>query len=199
MDNHMAAICCLEKVVRSTPQFDFIHVDQHYDLGGLNSHHAGYIDGEISSLNPQNLEEHKTLEGTNYFLYDNYIHLFCNKYPHTINHAYFITHGKTQFDYDFSEYDELCLFHLMNCDLPNEYPLVLNLDIDYFFTRERNKKTIKPFTSEFIELFGRWLYNNRKKFATIIVALSPEYCGGWDEAIETTNLILSPFYIRIEI
>ncbi|MCB0515617.1 MAG: hypothetical protein KDD49_06085, partial [Bacteroidetes bacterium] len=94
---------------------------------------------------------------------------------------YFITHQTTQFNYKWRIFNELTIFGLIKHHLI-EKNVILNIDIDFFFFENNKGEIYEAFSDILITDFSKWFTNNKKKFKLVIIALSPECCGGWTQA-----------------
>lgn len=202
MDNHLAAIWCWEQLDKRY-SYTLVHIDAHCDLGYSPSGPFLYRDIDLTKIPITELTSIK--QGLHdwscgYFLWDNYIHLFNDKYPNVLKEFISITQRlghETEISNVVKE--ELDIWHL---DSPlwydDETKKILNLDIDYFFKQDYEEK-FEIFSDETIEFFSKWLQKHRNSFEQITIALSPECCGSWDKSITMANRILKSLDIHIEI
>ena len=196
MDNHLGAIYQLYEIGKKSKEIVFYHIDRHYDLGGLNDYHDQYINSEKEIPNIEGLDSIKSSRGCNVFLWDNYIHLFYSKFHGKIIETYFSTHQTSQLNWDWEKFSELSPFELIKFH-PYEKGAILNLDIDYFFHETTEGKIYKAFSSAFLEDFKIWFSKNKANFELIIIALSPECCGGYDEAIQMVEFLLPEINLQL--
>lgn len=196
MDNHLAAIWCWEKLPKDK-NYSIVHVDAHYDFGGSPPGESMYNDIDLTTIPIEDLVSFRHPRGYQYFMWDNYIHLFNDKYPNLINEFISITqrlgNNYTPGDIGFEEFD---IWHLeyKTFHKTSNYN-ILNIDIDYFFKQDSDYFEI--FSDETIDFFSKWLLDNRSKFEQITIALSPECCGSWDNALGMANRILKPLDLEI--
>lgn len=192
IDNHLAAIWCMSKLDTSK-KYNLLHIDRHYDL----SPYKPEIHLAIHSIDLNNLpiEELTSIKTTineleiQLVMWDNYINLFNEKFPDTIDETIFITQKKGDFNYK-KNYKELEIYDLFAEIFEAENKWIFNIDLDYFFTTSQDT-TIQMFTDEFIEEFALWLKGEYKNVELIILCLSPECCGGWDNAERILDIIKS--------
>lgn len=202
MDNHLAAIWCWEKLTEKDNGYLLVHIDAHYDLGNSPIGRSIYNNTDLTKVSISELTKFSSskFEDSPYFLWDNYIHLFHDKYPDVIREFISITQqvgDKSQFgSVKIEEFNIWDLDSRLWYD--DEYKRILNLDIDYFF-RLNNGKSFEIFSDEIINFFSNWLVKHKDSFEQIIIALSPECCGSWDNAVSMTNRILKPLGIQVAI
>lgn len=199
MDNHLAAIWCWDKLPKDK-NITVVHIDAHYDLGCSPPGDFIYRDIDLTEISIDEIVNFKHQCGYNYFMWDNYIHLFNEKYPNLINEFVSITQRVG----DLSELDGVQINEFNIWDLNSrpwyeyENRKILNIDIDYFFKRDYDT-TFEIFSTELVDFFSSWLLKNRSNFDLITIALSPECCGSWDNSINMANKILKPLNLEIEI
>jgi hypothetical protein len=202
MDNHLAAIWCWEKLPKDK-DYTIVHIDAHYDLGASPSGEFLYADIDLTKIPVTDLTSFRCDEfasNLQYFMWDNYIHLFNDKYPGKIMEIISITHrlgnkyeweGANILDYDIWQLDTQFWEESHSVK-------ILNLDIDYFFIQHTNN-TFELFSENTVNFFSNWLLKHKNKFDQITIALSPECCGSWDSSIKMANRILNPLDINIEL
>lgn len=196
MDNHLAAIWCWDKLPKDK-NYTIIHIDAHYDFGASPPDTFMYGDIDLTSTAIEDLASFKHSSGYQYFMWDNYIHLFNDKYPNLINEFISITqrlgHNYTPENIGFEEFD---IWHL-DCNILHEVDnyKILNIDIDYFFMQ--GSDCFEIFSDDIIDFFSNWLLENRYKFDQITIALSPECCGSWDNALRMVNRVLKPLNLEV--
>jgi hypothetical protein len=199
MDNHLAAIWCWDKLPKDK-NITVVHIDAHYDLGCSPTGDFIYGDIDLAAISIDEIVNFKHECGFNYFMWDNYIHLFNDKYPNLINEFVSITQGIG----DLSELDGVRFNEFNIWDLDSrpwheyENRKILNIDIDYFFKRDYHA-TFEIFSAKLVSSFSSWLLKNKSNFDLITIALSPECCGSWDNSINMANKILKPMNLKIEI
>lgn len=193
IDNHLAAIWCMAQLDLTT-KYNFLHVDRHYDLSKYHKGiHSQVNDIDFTKISVEEISNYKCQTSQQSFqliTWDNYINLFCQKYPGVINYACFVTQKDGDFNYAESEYSELEIYELFDQIFEGEYKWIFNIDIDFFFTHF-GEKTVQMYADEFIKEFARWVNQERKNIALIILCLSPECCGGWDKSKRVLDIIRS--------
>ncbi len=197
IDNHLAAIWCMEQL-DTTKTFNLLHIDRHYDLVRYNEEfHATIHETDLNEINIENLTSITTLiDNVQFQVYrwDNYLNLFNEKFPDTIKNTTFITQKEGEFNYA-KDYEELEIYDLFAKIFETENKWIFNIDLDYFFTRPEDD-LVQMYTDEFIEEFAKWLNREHDKAELIILCLSPECCGGWENAIRVLNIVLSALDIQ---
>lgn len=196
MDNHLAAIHPLYKFGRSTNEINFYHIDRHYDLGGLNDYHDDYIQNIKAIPEIKTLDSVKSNMGCNVFLWDNYIHLFYSRYHNKIEDTYFLTHQTYQLSWEWGNFNQITLFQLLKFH-PNGETNILNIDIDFFFYENSNGEFNLAFSESLMLEFEKWFIRNLKKFDLVIIALSPECCGGWSNSINMFQKLFPQIELKI--
>ena len=77
------------------------------------------------------------------------------------------------------------LYDSISCQiLETEEQWILNLDLDYFY-----RDNIQILTDEYIVKVAKDIKKAKDGIAVMTIALSPECCGGWDNAFRTYDLI----------
>lgn len=194
MDNHRVAAWCWGQHVPVGELFSIFHIDRHYDLlqSALEEWlaHApkiesldlpGYLDVKIDS---------RSCGPYPIFRWDNYLPIFLRQRPETLREAYFMTHEEGDKPW-FDHRRILATEHPENLDywLSLEPRWIFNLDLDFFFSGSP-EKTYRLFADAHIrELAVEWrkAHDLGRLYCTTI-AMSPEMCGGWDEAISALRI-----------
>ena len=209
MDNHLAASWCWLQKIDPNTQYSLLHIDRHYDL--LDSQ----TDFWVNALRSQNInlrtvsiqelvalryrnEELPTNGPHQIFRWDNYLTIFNRLYPGVIGDWMFATHK------DGSEVDEITLDEIEPWDLHTnlsywinggETRWIVNLDIDYFFSDVDNRY-FQMFADEFVIRIANEIRTAWNKIDVLTIALSPEMCGGWENAERVAQLITSHLNIQ---
>lgn len=210
MDNHLAAGWCWLQELKPKNSYSLFHVDRHKDLL-CNAPTDKYL---FLRDNPHiTLDEYTNLEfsqnGIDYvykvFQWDNYIKQINYLFPNWFSQCYFATHEYVEDDFSevtkkidivynpkvFELYDNI------------EYWLkegkgtkwIFNFDLDYFF----NDKGMQLFTDDYIKAMVQNLKNGLEYIAVLTIALSPECCGGWDNAIRVMNIVGKELEIELQL
>jgi len=198
MDNHLCAAWCWLQEVDLNKSYNFVHIDRHNDLlypipsikSDLLSNNINLQ--KISFEDYLNLNENQPEEPNMkvpLFRWDNYILNLNEVFPDFFGKKYFITKesypGSDFIDYELSVEDFFNgLHHWINL---SENGWIINLDIDYFYSQY--KDIFKLYSNELIRKIAEVLMENMDKISVITIALSPECCGGWENAFETMKVL----------
>lgn len=174
MDNHLAAIWCWDKIPKEK-NITLVHIDAHYDLGYSPPGGSIYQTLDLTTVPVYKLVDYKHDMGYYHFLWDNYIHVFNDKYPKLINEFISITHRLGNLsELDGVELKEYDVWHLdSQLWQKTENTKILNIDIDYFFKQDHGSN-FEIFSDSTVDFFSQWLMKNKEKFDIITVALSPD-------------------------
>ncbi|WJS96797.1 UPF0489 family protein [Flavobacterium johnsoniae] len=214
MDNHLAASWCWLKKIDIKQQYNFLHIDRHYDL--LDSQ----LDSWIEALQTQNINMvHLTIEelvGLRYeqkdmvkkkdffpiFRWDSYITIFDRLYPGLLALNIFATqkNGDLIDEMEISEIDAWYLQDNLSYRVnKTDRKWIINLDIDYFFTSYDDNQYIQLYTDEFIIRIAQEIRKSMENVAVLTIALSPEMCGSWENSEKVAKLILQELDINWQI
>lgn len=204
MDNHVAASWCWLQQIDINTQYNLFHIDRHYDL--LKSQLDWWIEElERQNIDLQNIgiqeltelrynpsERRLNDEGFKIFRFDNYLTIFNKIYPNVLNFAYFATHkvGDTTDDIEVSEpeiwdlHENLAYWINQN----NNHSWILNLDIDYFFIKYQDNY-FQFLSDEYVLCIAEEIRNSLDRIDVLTIALSPEFCGGWENSLRVAKLI----------
>jgi len=209
MDNHLAASWCWMKKLCPTKKYNLFHIDRHYDLLNnftnlwikeLNKQSFDFTRSSITELlaikyNSPNFPERKI----QVFRYDNYLTILNSIYPNLIDATFFSTHkdGSKINSLEIQEYEiyEL-LDNFSDCiNENNQVKWVVNIDIDYFFTK-KNEKYFQFLTDEYIHSVADEIKKAWDNIDVLTIALSPGYCGGWDNSLRVARIITD--YLQLD-
>ncbi|QNR22772.1 peptide arginase family protein [Croceimicrobium hydrocarbonivorans] len=197
MDNHLASAWCWLQEVDQEGKNIFLHIDRHYDL--LNSPEViqEYIIDKKIELKNLNFSEYENLEviyeqknASKIFRWDNYILNLQILYPKIFGKATFVTHrdGNKEGDIITREEDFLTMCHEIHSWIEDSNNrCIINIDIDFFFT-QLDKEYIQIYTNEVIYEFAKSLATLKNKITVITICLSPECCGGWNNALDIASI-----------
>lgn len=209
MDNHLAASWCWLKKIDTSKQYNLLHIDRHYDL--LNSQTDWWIEALTNqNVDLQNISIPELLalrysphsmpnESFPIFRWDNYLTIFNRLFPDLLATNKFATHK------DGDLIDELEIYEIESWDLQenlsywldnvNDNKWIVNIDIDYFFT-SFDENYYQLFTDEFVLRIADELNNAMSKIEVLTIALSPEMCGGWENAERVARLLTNSLNIH---
>ena len=200
MDNHLAAAWCWQRKILTNQTYNLFHIDKHYDLlDNVSDESIKLFRNQLTSTVFNDYKNIK-LEGDSYPLirFDNYLPIFRRLHPKLIDKYFFATHD------DGTYLDEIESYKPEIWDLQDniEYWLtqkkdhqwILNLDLDYFFV-ERNEEPYQFLTDDYVLAICREIENAIEKISVITIALSPEFCGGWDSSFRIIDIISTHFHL----
>jgi hypothetical protein len=190
MDNHRAALWCWLQEL-SEQKYNLLHIDRHYDTLNCGIDEWQKKSPDVKALT---LEEYLDLSysiGNDKFplvRWDNYLSLFLKFFKHMINYCFFITHNQGDKP-DFNDQAEFILWDIADnlefwikgyC---NKW--IVNIDFDYFFFKYEEEYLLL-FSTKFIDAIFKSIKNQLDNgvISVLTVSLSPECCGGWDNAEE---------------
>lgn len=214
MDNHLAAAWCWMQECNIDEKYNFMHIDQHSDLGV----HGFAKDIVFIRTNPKiSLEDyceitysisghsHKSIQCDNYISVCH--HLFPNWF--NTNLFYYTDRGLTgsiqgsgyenfseqrmdkgaitQHIKQFIEEQVFPSNKLVIDEKMQKKKWIVNLDLDFFWDENENR----IFNDQFINDLGISIGNAMNNIQVLTIALSPLWCGGKNNALECSKLFLS--------
>ena len=192
MDNHRAALWCWLQCVNPDERHNLIHIDAHYDAGN-SCDPSLLIDVDFRNI-PVNDYLQLCYPNSEKPLvrWDNYIPTAMQCYPRLIANGYFATHTLKGGPPATFPVENIGPFQLGNYldtlaeSGADSAPLILNVDLDYFFVND-GRCHYRWCTDEHLSRLVRLIagINSNCNTKVLTIALSPECCGGWDNA---TNL-----------
>lgn len=72
---------------------------------------------------------------------------------------------------------------------------IVNLDLDYFF-HSSDDGYIQILSDEYIRILAQKLRNCKHSINVLTIALSPECCGNWGNAIHALNVFMEAYEER---
>jgi hypothetical protein len=196
MDNHrLASWCWSQELGPVNPQdpIHLFHLDAHYDCDPVAVEHWNKFQLKHVNFSLHEFIHLKNVSGKTLILWDNYLPVFLNEYRAQIKKTIFATHDiglKEKADDELKPYDLLkplddyLLFHK---------PWIVNIDLDYFYPRhDKAHPFLHP---ELIKKFFKLLKLNYDEghIKVLTICLSPECCGGWEQAESLLNIFLETF------
>jgi hypothetical protein len=199
MDNHLAASWCWLQKVDIADSHYYLHIDRHYDLLGSNNIIQTHLIDKGVKLHELSFPEYLDLKqlGSNnatfkLFRWDNYVLNLHYAYPTLFNEAYFATHKDGTLHEGFVTREVDFLELLLEIDYwieeRQDKGWILNLDLDYFYGHVNDKK-IQIIDDQYIEQLAINIRKIISKVKVFTICLSPECCGGWQNAIEKAEII----------
>jgi hypothetical protein len=214
MDNHLAAAWCWMQECNAEEKYNFMHIDQHSDLGvrGIANNIAFLKSNSQISLDDYCKITYSNCVGINKsFQCDNYITACRFLFPNWFNtNLFYYTEPYVKGSTVGSGYEnftpqrmktvyllqDITLFvgeqefsstQLFIDENMKEKKWIVNLDLDFFWDRNENRL----FDDQFINDLGIVIANAMKNIQVLTIALSPLWCGGWRNALECSKLFLS--------
>jgi hypothetical protein len=200
MDNHLVALWCWLKEINLSDKYKLLHIDRHYDT----ANDGRYLPSvKLENLFNITLDEYFSLSysspnGEKYpvFQHDNYMWPLFPGNGSPVTEFIFATHNDDE-PPDFDEYYKIAPWDLLDMgwrfkDLQQKW--IVNIDLDYFFHdffRQNEPKDIRLFSDQYIErVFSSIRYHHQQGRITVLtIALSPEFCGGWNNAEQLCSTI----------
>ncbi len=212
MDNHRLALWCWLSLMYDLPpsdqsesfncsKFNFLHIDAHPDQSTFGKDICHDILTREKLLN-LTLEEFRAIQNplthTPLFQWDNYLEIFLDYFsdrvPRELTWSCTHHHGSSKELYHPLESQELIQFldrHFTDKVYLNDFPWIINIDLDYFFTKAPHK--IPMYSESYLEKIRECFLEGllRHKIAMMTVSLSPECCGSYDHAESVLKKIFS--------
>lgn len=204
MDNHRLALWCWFQNISVNESYNLFHIDAHPDMA--NSANDIFAKKNLDIWNMP-LKEYQSLMQEEYntplFRWDNYIKVLLSFYPQLVKqeNTYSATHKVGSLEtlaQDISTYRLLSELNgiFSGQKFINENKWIVNLDLDYFYSSLPEKKLM--YSADYLEACARSLRagldNNLIEVLTI--ALSPECCGGWENAEHTLAIFTKTLNIN---
>lgn len=188
MDNHRAALWCWLQHISKKHNYNYFHIDRHYDTLTSQIEEWDFHLPDLWSLKIDDYltSEYKTCTGDSVptIRWDNYLSIFLKRHKNLLKTAYFATH-KDGDKPDLKDFVEVDVW-----ELPREFAFwvsdhegkwICNIDLDFFFFDQNSESTERMFTQSYckklFEEIGKKLADGSIEVLTI--ALSPEWCGSW--------------------
>lgn len=214
MDNHFAAAWCWMQERNTKEKFNYMHIDQHADLGVRgNSKDIAFMRTNPKMLLEDYLEStcsnpcgsYKSFQCNNYitachYLFPNWFN--TNLYYYT---APCIKGSKLGSGYknflgqrreacfiiqDIKQLIEAKVFpssELVIDENMRKKKWIVNIDFDFFWDKNENR----ILDDQFVYDLGLTIGNAMKNIQIFTIALSPKWCGGWRNEIECSRTLLS--------
>jgi hypothetical protein len=200
MDNHRAALWCWLQEINPFDKYKLLHIDRHYDTANDAENMPSF---KLEFLSNSTLNEYLSLsysspDGEKYpvFQFDNYMWPLFPGDGSPITGFIFATHNDES-PPDFEGWNGIppCELLDLGCRFEySEHEWIVNIDLDYFFHdffRQNEPIYIRLFSDQYIErLFSSIRYHYQQgKIAVLTIALSPEFCGGWNNAEQLCSMV----------
>lgn len=209
MDNHLAAAWCWSQNIDISKKYGLFHIDRHYDL--LNNLSDDFLCRNRNTLIGNDFSAYLSLKdksGVQALRYDNYIDTFNRLYPDLIQKVYYATHKDgsdctgTSLESINTYIPELWDLHtninywLTECDKSIERWIV-NIDIDFFFQDHDDDGYFQFTCKKYIKHICKEIKNSLHDIDVVTIAISPEFCGGWGNALNILRIINTELGIRM--
>lgn len=217
MDNHLSAMWCWLNTCEPSEKYNFMHIDQHYDL--LDS----YYSRDIQSFKKRpllsydefaNLKRSESNTRYKVIQYDNYIVPTYELYPSWFSSSIFLTQrngsrkGGWGHDYPQNIHEEDLLFLDKNIEYyldpsfeckfgmdedNNSLRWIINIDLDAFITK--NEPHVQLFSDDYIRHISSIIQSKMSYIKVITIALSPDFMPGedykekWDNAFRILEIM----------
>ena len=226
MDNHLAAGWYWYNTLDRRKEYNFCHIDQHDDLANDKHDIVKDLFEETPISLERYISLHYeqppkvVMPPVKAIRWDNYILHMKSVFPHWFMKEVYVCHDfvsgencsvtKTQpYDryYDLNNgwqeypvnpinincYD---LSRLLEEQISNNKGRlwIVNLDVDYFFNNN-----VQLFTETYIESICTQIVKEKAKIAVLTIALSPDCCGGWENAIRVYNYIAERLFLEMRL
>ncbi|MBT4917005.1 hypothetical protein HN709_00275 [Candidatus Peregrinibacteria bacterium] len=212
MDNHLAAAWCWLQSIDLGKQYNYFHIDRHYDL--LDSQlekWLKYLDENKIKLAEIPIKDLLKLKCSidsgvhdvfQIFRWDNYLPIFTKTFPSIIAKSFFATHkdGTVPEWFKMVELDVPSLMNnfLYDSGTGDVKKWILNIDIDYFFVKH-DGKYLQIISDDFILEMCSEIKKRKDDIQVITLALSPEFCGGWNNSLRIAKIFSSYFNLGFSI
>ncbi len=202
MDNHRAAMWCWLQEIKNHKKYDLFHLDRHFDT--LYSNIDSWLEA-LPELQNLDITEYLDIKDNLYdaplIRYDNYLSIFLEKYSSVLSSCWFSTYSEGDVPrgagIQFPQPKVLpSSLEFWLKESPNKW--IINLDIDLFFCEDPIDGKMKLHSDEFIQVIGEILksQNESGKIEVITIALSPEWCGNWEQAEKACKLLTNSMGIN---
>lgn len=195
-DNHRTALWCWMQHLKHSESVAVFHIDRHFDTINLSPEYVNNFPGSFnlgSITNYLNLTVKLGNESYPLITWDNYLSFFISDKTtqNNINCIYLATHGdgdypENPYNHSIQESSYQKLIINMMSAFDNHEKTIVNIDLDYFFIDDPQTpgKYIKSLDDCYIENLFKTVKNglDRNKILCLTICLSPECCGGWQEA-----------------
>ena len=219
MDNHLAAAWCWMQECNTEEKYNFMHIDQHDDLGacGFTKDIESLRTTPHISINEYDKITYTTLGGEfKFFKCDNYIRACHFLFPQWFNTNLFYYAQSSSVcslkEWGYSDFikqrmevgfvgHDITQFIKDNIFPQNEIVIennmrtkkwIVNIDLDFFW--DANKKRV--YDDQFVSDLGITIGNAMNNIQVLTIALSPKWCGGWKNALEVSKVFLSCHMLR---
>lgn len=204
MDNHRAALWCWFQHLRRDTEHPLLHIDRHTDT--LRPR-VGAWRSLVPDLWNIGLDEYLACpneRGSQLFSWGNYLSIFLTFHEDLVKECALSVHEGDLPCFQSTTYKDpwdLC----ENLEwLLTEYDRdwIVNIDLDYFFCKDSSSEAyIQLMSDTYIRALARAVGAalDRKTARVVTIALSPEQCGGWENAEAIATLFLDPLGVQFSL
>lgn len=192
MDNHRASLWCYLQIMKNKTisEINYYHIDEHTDT--LYANHEKRMHNLPASFLSISIDDYlKCTWGDKYnpipiFDWQTWGSIFLDFFKKDISLCCFATHGegdKPQHK-NLVEISSQSLIDDLQHKLNAHDNWWVNVDLDYFFIRSDDQVYVERFTDEYVHAIFEIIKQGLKdeSISCLTVCLSPECCGGWDNA-----------------
>jgi UPF0489 domain len=210
MDNHRAALWCwMQHVERAPPHsLCLMHIDRHFDTLQSNMqtwlpHYPNTWDMSISQYLDLSYKSESGREHFEVFRFDNYLSLYLSK-TNAVASCWFATHDDGDKP-NFEDKEDVAPWDLLqNLDWwveSGRSQWIMNIDLDYFFCDDSKDNITRMLSDDYIA----GIFSAVRKtidaghVAVTTIALSPEFCGGWEPSERALKVGLTALGIDFKV
>lgn len=198
MDNHLAASWCWAQKIDLGQKYNILHIDRHYDmlyrnidfwLKELEKCHLDLKENTFQEVHACEYSSSNTIMKT--IRYDNYIPIFLESYPDLIDGLYYATHkdGFLPDKYSIEQIEIYGLLDFIEDEVPSKQSKwIVNIDIDYFYIGRQDY--VKFCSDNYIDKLIENIKSNLSRIEVLTIALSPQFCSGWENAEKIAKKIV---------
>nr|WP_307290104.1 hypothetical protein [Pedobacter agri] len=176
--------------------YSLLHIDRHPDMENLFAREGFHLykNVDFESISIEDLLELK-VNNHQLLRWNNFIELYNVFHPYTIQGMEFVgnetlplrlRHEKKQSLLSWIK-TPLTIDELVELESKKDLGKIIDLDIDVFFKELSNGRYKEILSAEQLKQFSDKIKPFIDRAALTTVALSPECCGGWDNAVNMFN------------
>ncbi|XOZ32540.1 UPF0489 family protein [Halomonadaceae bacterium KBTZ08] len=185
MDNHRAASWCWEQEIGEGRQIELLHIDAHYDAGMVKDEDVSRLPRPAEAELGEYLgvvQSKPLVPNAPVVLWDNYLSIFEQSHRDQIKYFGCLTHRIGSPPSEKSGYRNVACdeaIAMIHSAASSDQFFILNIDLDYFSTHSSPVPDPELHLIPIAKATGGLTKN---PFVCITVCLSPECCGGWQNA-----------------
>lgn len=187
-DNHRVALWCWMQHLKPDSNIALFHIDRHYDTLPLDAPNTRAFPGVFNLKSLQyylDLKSPVGREKTPLIRWDNYLSFFISDdaLRDYVECIYLATHKdgtppKKTHHHNFKDIQPYELLEELDSAIDNHKKIIVNIDLDYFFTGDHDnylRFIDDSFIKELFKIVKTGI--DKKKIACLTICLSPECCG----------------------